>query len=314
MRHRLVDMDYREPTCFTGPYGRYHRAVYEFKHPDYPRSSDPWVRKLCAMIEQRESYGSDRERYALDWPLYARLFDTFEDVRVGSTKEMIEALLLCTRESVDEQGNTYTEPLDYSELTDVFGQDERFNEFFLGLYQELFYNIRKLQENDIFAMKYVLLPIMTSSGSKLAVGAIWKIVAHAGGIEALRRRGFSTDPIAPEDLDYLFHMLSIRNCTTMLSYISNGASMIENSPGVAQLITALTTLESERAPHRRNDGFRRRASSKPSMASSLLLDFVKLIKEPVAYAEDALLGEGTFRPTDTDSVETIDVPSEYRGG
>ena len=38
------------------------------------------------------------------WPLYARLFDTFEDVRVGSTKEMIEALLLCTRESVDEQG------------------------------------------------------------------------------------------------------------------------------------------------------------------------------------------------------------------
>ena len=74
------------------------------------------------------------------------------------------------------------------------------------------------------------------------------------------------------------------------------------------LITALTTLESERAPHRRNDGFRRRATSKPSMASSLLLDFVKLIKEPVAYAEDALLGEGTFRPTDTDSVETIDVP------
>ena len=98
---------YTSAIQFDGPYGRYHRAVFELEHPEYSRSSDIWVRKLVSMLEHRKQY-TDRYRYQDEWPLFARLFDVFENDAVNSIRWMIEALLL-------------TEA-DYAQLEQVLGR------------------------------------------------------------------------------------------------------------------------------------------------------------------------------------------------
>lgn len=299
-------MTYTDPTCFTGPYGRYHRAKHELLNPAYARSDDPWVRKLYSMMEQREAYGTDRDRYETDWPLYARLFDTFEDDRPASPRHMLEALLLCTRQEKDEDGTVYEIPESFETLEAFFGYDEQYNAHFIALYHELFYNIRAYMKNRAAVHRYVIIPLMTTSGSEIALPQLWKLVAYSGGLKTLERKMLSSEPLTPDDTDYLMQMLAIRNCSTVLNYVSNGVDVIADNPGAVSLLTALTELESNRSGKRRPDGFKIAETRRTGLANSLLTDFVKLIKAPKEYQPDELLHEGTFRPDDPDSFEKIE--------
>jgi len=286
---------YTSAIQFDGPYGRYHRAVFELEHPEYSRSSDIWVRKLVNMLEHRKQY-TDRYRYQDEWPLFARLFDVFENDAVNSIRWMIEALLL-------------TEA-DYAQLEQVLGNDARFNRVFLALYHELFYHIRPYQHNSAAMNRFVMLPIMQYNGAKLAIGHIWKLLAHAGGLNTLVRKGFGNEPFTAEDLDYMIHLGCMRNCTMMLNYTASGSAFLEDSPATTAMLEKITEFESSRNPNRQQNGFKEIEEKTETAYGTLLDGLVTLIKKPRQLSEALVSTNGSFMPELPEAVEKC-TPTTY---
>lgn len=283
-----MSAQYTTAIQFDGPYGRYHRAVFEFEHPEYERSSDIWVRKLVNMIEHRNRY-TDLHRYQEEWPLFARLFDVFENDSVGSLRWIIEALLL-TEAS-------------YGQLEQAMGNDPRFNRLFFSLYHELFYHIR-IYRSDMVAMnRFVMLPIMQYNGSRLAIGQIWKLLAHAGGLQTLLRKGFGSEPFTADDLDYMLHIGCMRNCTMVMNYTAAGGAFLEDNPATTAMLEKITEFESSRNPARRQDGFKEVEETTATAYGTMLDGLVTLIKKPRQLTEALVSTNGSFMPEIPEAIE-----------
>lgn len=216
---------------FNGPYGRYRRAVYEIDNENAVPSSDIWVVQLKHILKTRKEYKTDYVSFIEAWPAYAKLLNVFEHSGEGSMRGLVEALLL-TGAPINQ----------CCRFTESAGLDE----FGLGLYKELFFNIDSIKDNIVDMQRYVLIPMLSNDSDRLQLNAIWKLLAFCGGLTALIRKGFGTDPLSPEDIDYLLHYGSLRNCSLLMNYISNGAAFIERFPAISTLIDNITTFEMSR--------------------------------------------------------------------
>lgn len=283
-----MSADYTSAIQFDGPYGRYHRAVFELEHPEYSKSADIWVRKLANMLQHRKQY-KDPYQYQNEWPLFARLFDVFENDSTGSLRWMIEALLL-------------TEA-DYGQLEQALGRDPRFNRLFIALYHELFYHIRPYQHDTASMNRFVMLPIMQYNGNQLAIGQIWKLLAHAGGLQALMRKGFGTEPFTADDLDYMLHIGCMRNCTMVMNYTARGPSFLNDNPAIATMLEKITEFESGRNPNRRQDGFKELEEKTETAYGTMLDGLVTLIKKPRQLPESLVSTNGSFMPELPEAIE-----------
>ena len=268
---------------FNGPYGRYHRAVYEIENANAVQSEDIWVIQLKHILNTRKAYKTDYVSFYEGWPMYAKLLNIFESTGVGTLRGLIEALLLSGA------------PLQHcSHFTTEAGLDE----FSLGLYKELFFNIEPYRNNIVDMQRYVLIPMLANNSDKLQLDTIWKLLAFCGGLETLIRKGFGTDPLSPEDIDYLLHYGSLRNCSLLLSYISDGAGFVERFPNIQAMLNNITMFELSRNVKDRGLGGLKsiQVVDAGTEMSRALADTIKMIKTIPEYTDELINVSGTYRP------------------
>lgn len=268
---------------FNGPYGRYYRAVYEIENTNAVQSDDIWVVQLKHILNTRSAYKTDYVSFYEGWPMYAKLLNIFESTGIGTLRGLIEALLLSGA------------PLQHcTHFTTEAGLDE----FSLGLYKELFFNIEPYRNNIVDIQRYVLIPMLANNSDKLQLDTIWKLLAFCGGLETLVRKGFGTEPLAPEDIDYLLHYGSLRNCSLLLSYISDGAAFVERFPNIQAMLNNITVFELSRNVKDRGLGGLQsiQVVDAGTEMSRALADTIKMIKTIPEYTEDLINVSGTYRP------------------
>ena len=217
-------------TEFEGPRGRYYRAKYELKHPDIQPSADVWVIKLKQLLHQRRLYSA--EQYAEQCPLFHTLFSIFENDSLHSGKHMLEAMLV-TGEDFDIIAQKLEDPAIPDGLV-------------VGLYHELFYNIRPYLQSVPMMYRYVVQPLTNCNGSQLPLGEIWKLLAYCGGMDVLEASGFGTRPLNAEDLAYLTQLGGYRNAAMMLKYITEGEEFAKENPIASGIVLGLAELGQNR--------------------------------------------------------------------
>lgn len=217
-------------TEFSGPRGRFYRARFELENPEAQCSPDVWVIKLKQMLKQRALY-SDAEYMEVN-PLYYGLLSMFENNSPRSGKHMLEAMLI-----TDVDFDTIAKKLEDPAIPDGL---------VVGLYHELFYNIRPYVSSVPMMYRYVVQPLLNCNGTALPLGALWKLLAYCGGIEILEASGFGTRPLNSEDLAYLLQLGGYRNAAMMLKYIADGDEFLRDNPTAAQLVLGLNELDTSR--------------------------------------------------------------------
>ena len=211
---------------FDGPRGRYYRAKYELDEPSATPVADVWVIKLKGMLKQRREY--DPIKYAEEQPLFHTLFSIFENDSLRSPRHMLEAMLV-TGEDFDSIATRLGDPAIPDGLV-------------VGLYHELFYNIRPYLNNVPMMYRYVVQPLVNCNGSQLPIGEIWKLLGYVGGVDVLEASGFGTRPVTPEDMAYLLQLGGYRNAALMLKYIADGDDFIKDNPVASNIIMGLAEL------------------------------------------------------------------------
>lgn len=276
-----------------GPRRFVERARYELKNEDAKPSNEVWVKKLKDMYNQRDYY-DDLVQYEDENPIYAALLNIYEDTRVTAVKPILEAFLL-TELSFEQIS------LKLRHLNPLY------NPLFIGLYHDLFYNIRPYANDELAMYKYVIQPMLTFSGSTLAVEHIWKLLAYRGGSQLLMDVGFGSKPFSPDDIDYLLHLTSMRSASMMLEYATKGIrSFGEDAPLASNVLGVIYKYEAARSLDRDEQGARLITDTSATAFSSALTSVFKKIthKEP---SEQQLLSDGKFDTNNKDAIEECNI-------
>lgn len=269
---------------YEGPSRRYYIALKELGNNDSQGSEDPWVQRLVDIIRLRKRYmsvegGSDK--FAREWPMFHLLLSTYESNGIGSNRDVIEAAIIASPSS--------------KEIADTLSKDG-FTESFIDLYKKFFYDLADIRNNDVKFAQYILLPILRGNTDKLAVGAIWKLLACSGGLKMLVDKGFKSTAIRPEDISYLLQLTCMRNCSMLLQYAAEGRAMLAEQPGVQSFMTTLSDFDGVRGSDRRPDGFAVTTGMNRNIYNSMLSAGIKLISAPDEISSELLLADGTFHP------------------
>ena len=251
---------------FEGPRGRYHRAMFEMEHENCVPSDDVWVIKLKQILKQRSEY--PQNRYSEDNPLYYTLLSIFENEGSNSPRHMLEAML-----TTGADFNTIAEKL----------QDPAFPDgLVLGLYHELFYNIRPYLDSVPMMYRYVVQPLLECNGRAIPLGAIWKLLAYCGGMDVLEASGFGTRPLNAEDLVYLVQLGGYRNAAMMLKYIADGDLFAKDNPVAANIVLGLAELNGKASFNANRDrfGFQKVEEASGNDYSHALTGIFKMVYEP----------------------------------
>jgi hypothetical protein len=278
---------------FDGPRRFVERAKYELINEDAKPSEEVWVKKLKAMYNQRSFY-SDMTLYAEECPLYHALLHTYEDTNPLAIKPLLEAYLL-------------TE-LTYQQISDIFIRvNPIYNPLFIGLYHDLFYNIRPYADHELAMYRYVIQPMLSFDSNKLATEHIWKLLAYRGGAKLLTEVGLGSKPFSPDDVDYLLHLGSMRSVSTMLKYTAQGIqSFGEDAALASSALGVMYQYEAARSLDRDIQGFRAIVDTSATEFSSALTAVFKKVthKEP---SEQQLLSDGKFDVTNKDAIEMCEL-------
>ena len=256
---------------FSGPRGRYYRAQYEIKNPDSDESNDVWVIKLKQLLKQRAQY--DDVRYMAEQPFFHKLFSIFENDSAKSPKYMLEAMLV-TGEDFDVIAKKLGDPV----ITDGL---------VVGLYHELFYNIRPYIGSVPMMYRYVVQPLLHCNGVRIPLGEIWKLLGYCGGMDVLEASGFGTRPLSPEDMVYLLQLSGYRNVAMMLKYIADGDEFVRDNPTAANLVMGLSELNRQVGGEKTVDqfGFKKLENTQGTDYAHALTGFFKMVYDTEVITE-----------------------------
>jgi hypothetical protein len=270
---------------FEGPRGRYYRALYELDNPTVKPVNDVWVIKLKRMLQQRNEY--DPIRYQEEQPVFHTLLSIYEDDSTRSPKHMLEAMLVTGE--------------DFNKIAERLGEPSIKDGLMVGLYHELFYNIRPHLKSVPMMYKYVVQPLTNCNGTKIPFGEIWKLLAYCGGMDVLEASGFGTRPLNPEDLAYLVQLGGYRNAALMLKYITDGDDFIKDNPIASNIILGLTELTQKTSQDVRDRfGFKQVEEVRGEDFSHALTGIFKMVYETNQIADNNLTIEDkliTCQPT-----------------
>jgi hypothetical protein len=154
--------------------------------------------------------------------------------------------------------------------------------------------------------------MLSNNSDRVQLNAIWKLLAFCGGLPTLIKKGFGTEPFSPEDIDYLLHYGSLRNCSLLLSYISGGASFIERFPSATALLEQITTFEMSRNVKDRGMGGLKTIEivDPGTEMSRALANTIQMIKSVPDMTDEMINVSGTYRPELDFCVEECQV-SDY---
>ena len=250
-------------------------AVEAVKEGDLPLDADPWTQRLYDILMLRKQYqdkGKIKE-FRKNWPLFSLLLSTFEATGIGNNREVLEAALIASDNS-DE----------VAELINKKG----FTTSFINLYKKFFYDLSEIRGNAVKFAQYIIIPLLQADTNKLAVGALWKLLACSGGVKLLVEKGFRSAAIKPEDISYLLQLTCIRNCSMLLQYAAQGKDMFIEQPNVQAFLLTLSDFDGIRGPERRADGFAIERGVNRNIYNSMLNEGVKLIHAPDDIADSLL--------------------------
>jgi hypothetical protein len=275
------------------PRRRVKKVLLKLEHPETSAPLDGWDAKLLSIYKLRAAF---RAKYPKTWhieftesyPLYASLLDVYEDTTTGGDKDVIEAALLAS--------------IDCASIAKEL-QEDKFSPLFLGLYRTLFYDVLKVLGNPVSEFKSIIAPIIQTDSDKLAVGAIWKLLALLGGLPVLTRKGFGTAAMKAEDLAYLLQLAAFRNCSMILKYANKGLPFFEDNPAAMHVLSTLAEFDGIRGNGRRMDYLAEVSSVAKNNLSALLSSSLRLLN--VDADEVASLAEldGQFRTDANSSIE-----------
>lgn len=278
---------------FEGPRRHLEQARYELNNPDIKPTANVWVKKIKQLYNQRDSY-MDQASYAYENPINHALLSIMEDNRTSSVKHILEAFLL-------------TE-LTFKEISDkLISMNGHLNPLFIGLYHDLFYNIRSYEDNELAMYRYVIQPMLSHTSDTLATEHIWKLLAYRGGSKLLLDVGLGNKPFAVDDIDYLLHLTSMRSASMMLKYASCGIdSFGEDSALATNVLGVIYKYEANRSLDRDNQGFRLVTDTSASEYSSALTDVFKKVVH-IEPTEEKLLSDGKFDVNNIDAIEDCSI-------
>ena len=275
------------------PRHRVKKVLLKLEHPETSAQLDDWDAKLLCIYKLRAMF---RDKYPKTWhtefsesyPLYASLLDVYEDTTTGGDKDIIESALLAS--------------LDCKAIADEL-HEEKFSPMFLGLYRTLFYDVLKVLGNPVSEFKAIIAPITQADSDKLAVGAIWKLLALLGGLPVLTRKGFGTDALKAEDLAYLLQLAAFRNCSMILKYANKGLPFFEDNPAAMHVLSTLAEFDGIRGTGRRMDYLAEISTVAKNNLSVLLSSSLRLLSVDTATAAELSEVDGQFRPDADSSME-----------
>lgn len=275
-----------------------HRVVLVhevLEHPDSNITLDMWSSKLRDMYLLRDKFKSKHGktwhlRFRESLPLYSKLLDVFEDNASGSLKHIVEAALLT---GIDCK--TISSDLNIPEVDPMF----------LSLYRELFYDVRDVLGNPVAEFRYIISPLLGKDSDKLALEAIWKLLALAGGTATLKRKGFGTEAPKAEDIMYILQLASFRNCSMILKYVNIGTEFFKDNPTAAAALSCIADFDSVRGPARRLDYFAELSAVAKNNLSALLSSGLKLINAPEDEIIKLVELDGAFNPGSGNKIETV---------
>lgn len=269
---------------FDGPARRIYQAKFDLENPECEPSTDPWVERLVDILRLRAQYDKKpkgRKLFAQDWGLFDRLLSTYEDNSPGSNKEALEACLIATQES-DKIAST----LGKSWITPLF----------VDVYAKFFFDLSNIRDNDLLFCQHIMLPLLQCNTDRLAIGAIWKILACSGSLSLLVEKGFKAAAIRPEDISHLLQLTCMRNCSMLLQYASQGSQMLEDRPNIQAFVLQLTDFDSIRGADRRSDGFAAIHGAARNAYSGMIDAGLHLISLPDDLPEEIFKSDGLFNP------------------
>lgn len=274
------------------PYFRVDEAKAIIKH-NRPVSSDVWVNKLVGMFKLRDSFKSEYgESYLAafeeSFPLYADLLNSFEDVRIGGDRDLLEAVIIASA--------------DCAEISETLN-NPRFTPQYITIYRQLFYDTSLVMSNKAAMFQNIVAPLLKANSGKLSVGVIWKILALSGGLPLLEKKGLGTSAVRAEDMEYLMQLTCFRNLSTMLHYASDGVSFFEENPAAAMTLSALADFDGLRGSGRRRDYIAAISDTAVNAFSSILSGELKLISAPTEVVARLSELDGTFSPDKSGTFE-----------
>lgn len=274
---------------FEGPRRHLEQAIYELKNDSVKPSNNVWVKKIKQLYQQRDSY-QDQAVYAYENPIYHALLSIVDDTRPTSIKHILEAFLL-------------TE-LTLSQIAErLMPTNNLYNPFFIGLYHDLFYNIRSYENDEIAMYRYVIQPMLTYNSSSIAIEHIWKLLAYRGGSKLLTDVGLGNKPFSADDVDYLLHLTSMRSASMIMRYASQGIDAFgEDSAMASNVMGVIYKYEANRSLDRDTQGFRVITDTSASEYSSALTDVFKKVVH-IEPTEEKLLADGKFDVNNADAIE-----------
>jgi hypothetical protein len=255
--------------------------------------TDTWEEKLYNILSIRKKF---QNKYGEHWelafeqrfPLYHALLSCYEDTRAGGDRDVIEAMLLTSA--------------DYQTIDEEF-KHPRFTALFLALYRTLLFDITPVLSDPVLRFQCFIQPMINMDSNKLAVGAIWKVLALTGGPSLLKRKGFGTEVIHGEDIEHILQLGCFRHCSTILQYASMGTEFFKDNPAAAVAVNMLTDFDSIRSSGRRPDYLAQISAVAKNNFNGLLTSEIKLLAIP----EDRVLAltefDGQFRPDIVDTIE-----------
>lgn len=275
------------------PYQRYENALRVYKSGEGEPSLSVWESKILDILRIRSKF---KERYANNYlkhfedkyPLYASLITAFEDDKIGGDRDVLEAVILSSLDT---------------EKIEQHWKHPRFDSRFIALYRTLFYNVVNILGTHALEFQYIIAPLLTKDSNRLAVGAVWKILALVGGIDLLCRKGFGNSAIKGDDIEHLLQLAGFRHCSTLLQYTAEGKAFFEENPAAALALNSLATFEGVRGNGRRSDYIAELSSIAANNFNTLLSGEFKLLSVPDTEIMKLVEYDGQFRPDITNTLE-----------
>ncbi len=273
-----------------------HRVRKVFKKLEHPQSSiklDTWDAKLLSIYKLRDSF---KHKYPDTWclefyesyPLFSELLQVYEDDTNGGDKDIVEAALLSS--------------IDCTKIAEELNIP-KFSSMFLGLYRTLFYDVVPVLGNAVAEFRHIIAPLTCTDSDKLAVGAIWKMLALVGGLPTLKRKGFGTEALKAEDLAYLLQLAAYRNCSMILKYTNSGLPFFSDNPAAMHALATLAEFDGIRGTGRRTDYLAEVSSVAKNNLSVLLSSSLKLLNAPADTVSRLSVLDGSFSPESEGIIE-----------
>lgn len=283
--------------AFTGdvlnPHHRVQKVLLKLEHPNTSVQLDDWDAKLLSMYKLRAKF---RDTYPKTWhiefnesyPLYCSLLDVYEDTNNGGDKDIVEAALLAS--------------VDCDKIAESLSES-KFSSLFLGMYRTLFYDVLSILGNPVSEFRAIVAPLTQIDSDKLAVGAVWKLLALLGGLPVLTKKGFGTDAMKAEDLAYLLQLAAYRNCSMILKYSNKGLPFFEDNPAAMHVLTTLAEFDGIRSQGRRLDYLAEVSSVAKNNLSVLLSSSLKLLNAPSDTVAELSELDGSFNTSESSLIE-----------